>query len=314
MRTRPNLLPLALRATVGLCLAAGAAGAQGAAPPPAPPVLTSAPAFMDPSAGQFGFDAFTTDRTFLPTTGEGLTVFDRGTGAARQRVGLLTTGASTVAPGALNFVTRLGASLGGLAGDPACSNGVWDGRPGTLGDRQGAPFAANASPGLYQRYTFRRPVAGFAALLSYLPACGNPGFGAPALRFIGTDGGLLAEWRLEDVAPIRVGLTTNRGEYRGLWRSAADIAAVEWGDGYAVLDDAVFTEAPASPPTSTVPEPATVLLIGVGLVALAARGARRGERPGGRSESRWGAHRIVAAASAPPGAADPFRVVPPTSR
>ncbi|MBX9625221.1 MAG: PEP-CTERM sorting domain-containing protein [Gemmataceae bacterium] len=93
-------------------------------------------------------------------------------------------------------------------------------------------------------------------------------FGPVVLSALAADGSVLESYDLRAVAPITRPGGLNYGEFRGIARADADIAALRLSNGYAVLDDLTFSAAPVA-----VPEPATFILMatGVGGVVLIRR-------------------------------------------
>jgi hypothetical protein len=93
---------------------------------------------------------------------------------------------------------------------------------------------------------------------------------APIMSAIAADGvTVLESWDLSIVAPINTPSATNGGAFRGIARPTADIAFFRLQGGFLIEHDITTGRA------ATVPEPATLGLLGTGLLALARRHRRR---------------------------------------
>jgi hypothetical protein len=114
------------------------------------------------------------------------------------------------------------------------------------------------------RITFNDgPVSGFGLFMNYP----TPGHLPQILSAFDSSNNLLEMFDVGATAPISTPGGLNEGAFRGIQLSAATIAYVELLGDTAVYDDLRFS---TSAPTA-IPEPASVLLFGTGLVALARR-------------------------------------------
>jgi hypothetical protein len=111
---------------------------------------------------------------------------------------------------------------------------------------------------IFARFTFATPISAVGALLNYCPDCGEPD---PIIQVFGEAGNLLESYDLAILAPIGTPNGFNAGAFRGIQRLSADIHAIEFIDGFQVVDDLTFSAATA------VPEPASLVISAVRLLA-----------------------------------------------
>ena len=100
------------------------------------------------------------------------------------------------------------------------------------------------------------PIAGFVAFMNYQTRSQSVW-----LRAYDSQGALLEEYDLLELAPISTPGAANDGAWRGILSQQSDIAEIEIGgtNGF-VLDELTFT--------SNVPEPSLVYFFGIGLMVL----------------------------------------------
>ena len=141
-------------------------------------------------------------------------------------------------------------------------NGIWDsGRNGYA--------ELNGVTG-FLRFDFASgPVSAVGAFMNY----GTPGLGSAVIRVLGAGDTILESYDLSTDAPISTGPGSfDAGAFRGITRGSADIIAVEFLDALITVDDLTF-----SPSASAVPEPASALLLIVGLTAIGCLRRRRAQ-------------------------------------
>jgi hypothetical protein len=174
----------------------------------------------------------------------------------------------TIAPGVQFTGTPgfLGASLyNGLFG--LGSNGSWDsGRNGYVGINN----QQNGS-GIFARFTFSTPVSAVGVFENYAPGLGEPD---PILEVLSSSNAVLESYDLAVAAPISTPGGVDAGAFRGVLRASADISAIEFIDGFQVVDNLTFGAAVVPVPTLS-PLSSLALLV----VAFAGFGLTR-RRPG----------------------------------
>lgn len=149
----------------------------------------------------------------------------------------------TIAPGVQFTGTSgfLGASLYngpfGLA-----NNGSWDsGRDGYVGinDQQ------NGS-GIFAKFTFSTPISAVGVFENYAAGSGAPD---PILEVLSSSNAVLESYDLAVAAPISTPGGVDAGAFRGVQRASADISAIEFIDGFQVVDNLTFGAAVVPVPT-----------------------------------------------------------------
>jgi hypothetical protein len=137
-------------------------------------------------------------------------------------------------------------------------NGDWDeGRNGFLGNN-------GRNPGDFARLTFASPVSAVGGFFNYVP---DEAIGAPfTILVYGAGNVLLESYNIETDAPISTPDGLNEGAFRGIVRASADIVAFEFQNGISVMDDLLYRTGGGG----EVSEPATLALLGAGLLGLAA--------------------------------------------
>src|SRR4029077_6125005 len=92
--------------------------------------------------------------------------------------------------------------------------------------------------GIFARFTFAAGlVSAVGAFENYSPDNG----GSPTIRVLDSNGNILEQYDLSMIAPISTPNGLNQGAFRGIMRSTADIAAIEYRDGFQALDNLTFS-------------------------------------------------------------------------
>jgi PEP-CTERM motif len=148
-----------------------------------------------------------------------------------------------------------------------CSNGEWS-------------SARNGFLALFPLTTVRltfggRALSGVGALMNYAPLCGASDQSPPTMRLLGADNTVLASYNIDALGRIETPNQLDAGVFRGAVRPTADIFGVEFIGAFMVVDDVTLRFPTTPPPVSTVPEPASVALVAVGLTLIAGRASRR---------------------------------------
>ena len=143
-------------------------------------------------------------------------------------------------------------------------NGMWN------GGMQGFAGANNARPGALVFSFLSGPVSGVGAFMNSCPPIVSCGLGAPAdlvISVFGVSNNVLEAFNVTQNAPILTPGEFNAGAFRGFSRPTADIFSFSISGQVPAVDNLSFVRSAASP----VPEPASLLLLGTGLSAVAAR-------------------------------------------
>ncbi len=113
-------------------------------------------------------------------------------------------------------------------------------------------------------------VSQVGAFLNYVPDPLSPDVTIAALNAAGN---VLESFDISALAPINTPNGTDAGAFRGISRAQADIAGFRVSNQFAVVDDLTFSRTPGASgggAGGAVPEPGTLALFGVGLVAVGA--------------------------------------------
>jgi hypothetical protein len=137
------------------------------------------------------------------------------------------------------------------------ANGTWC--QGSLGINQSGTVRFDFTGG---------PVSGAGLFMNYAPAVGSV-----FLRAYDGGNALLASYQIDLAAPIATPGGTNEGAFRGIAFGGATIAALEIEGTLNVSP--IMASLTFSSGTAVVPEPATLALLGTGLVAVAGVARRR---------------------------------------
>ena len=185
------------------------------------------------------------------------------------------------------FVSTIGpVQIGGLVGEsitwssPLLTAGIGSGPYGLGGNGRwdaSRTFTASGDDTAVMLYSFLDgPVSAVGGFLNYGIEDGV--FVAPVLiEALDINGNVLESYDLLTLAAILTPGGLNDGAFRGIVRPTNDIYGFQISGRGIVLDDLTFARVPV---TATVPEPATLWLVGIGAATCAGVLRRSRRRPG----------------------------------
>jgi hypothetical protein len=120
-------------------------------------------------------------------------------------------------------------------------------------------------------FDFDQPVSSATFYMNYrIPSQeeidGGIGYSDVILSAFGTSG-LLESYDLNSAAPISTPFGTNIGAFRGILRPTPDITSIQLSNAGAIVASLTLTAPDITAPVSSVPEPETLVLAGLSLVA-----------------------------------------------
>lgn len=129
-----------------------------------------------------------------------------------------------------------------------------------------AVYAGLDGPSGYMSFLFDTAVSSFGAYINYAPSSGE----TQKIGAYDSGGNLLEEWNLTVSAPISTPGGFNQFAFRGIQLATASIAEFRMSGGY-ILAAASADGSPTPPPPVGVPDSgATVAMLGLAIVSLAA--------------------------------------------
>lgn len=174
-----------------------------------------------------------------------------------------TTGPVSIGNGVTFTSTNPAGSLLGQGPYSFNNNGSWN----SAVDLAGLDVDQFGNDKYTMTFSFARPVSAVGGLMNYA-IFQFSGFSDVVISALGVNGNVLESYDISQLAPISTPSGIDMGQFLGIERSQADIAAFSLSNSAVAITDFTFA--------SSVPEPGTSCLLLAGLSALLLR--RRGWR------------------------------------